>query len=109
MSTYVIRPGWIPNRITVYQRFQDAASHYTVLDMLCSIETVREILAAMTPKQFVVAALLIDNMTAKEIAEALGLSLNTVYLRRESAKKRIARIVPEVRQDVLSRSGPWHQ
>lgn len=67
------------------------AGAVNALNWLCCVETMREILDAMTPQQLVVAALLVDGMQPVEIAAALGESIQVVCGRRRTAKDRVAR------------------
>lgn len=90
-------------------RLRNAAAP-TALDWLCSVETRREILEAMTPQQFVVAALLIDGMTIKQIADELDITIQAVCSRRKMAKLRVIRALYAAGDialigDVMSRSG----
>ena len=74
------------------------------LNWLCCVETMREILDAMTPQQLVVAALLVDGMTLKQIGVELDITFQAVEHRRKAAQNRVARSVPpELMGDVLSR------
>ena len=77
----------------------------STLDWLCSVETMREILQAMTQEQFVIAFLVTEGMTLHEIGDRLGMTYQGVAWHREQARERIARNVPEVMGDVLSRHG----
>lgn len=63
----------------------------SALDVVCSKETIREIIDAMTQGQLIVAALLVDGMQPVEIAAALGESIQVVCGRRRTAKDRVAR------------------
>ena len=80
----------------------------TALDVLCAKETVRDIFDAMTPQQFVVAALLVDGMTIKQIAAKLKLTHWAICVRRNRAQERVARTMMHVHAehlhgDVISR------
>ena len=85
------------------------AAAVNTLDWLCHIETMREILDAMTPQQFVVAALLVDGMTPMEIARELDESIQLVCCRRKAARERVASAMyhknaEHLHGDVLSRT-----
>jgi len=62
----------------------------SALDVLCSKETVAEIIAAMTPQQLVVAALLAEGMTLKEIGIKLDITWQAVQDRNRKARERVA-------------------
>ena len=80
----------------------------SALDVVCSTETMAEIIDAFTPQQLVVAALLIDGMMPAEIARELGESIQFVCYRRKAARERVARTMyhrnaEHLLGDVLSR------
>ena len=79
------------------------------LDVLCATETIKEIFDAMTPQQFVVAALLFDGMATTRIADALNITPSAVSMRRKQAQDRVARTMPFVNAphllgDVMART-----
>ena len=77
------------------------ASSATALDWVCATETIREIFDAMTPQQFVVAALLFDGMATTRIADALNITPSAVSMRRKQAQDRVARTMPHVNAEHL--------
>ena len=68
-----------------------------------SHETMREILAAVTPEQLAALALCWDGLTIQETADLLGIGRAAVSLRLMNARFRIARNVPSMMGDVLMR------
>ena len=81
----------------------------SALDVLCARETIAEIFDAMTPQQFVVAALLFDGMATTRIADALNITPSAVSMRRKQAQDRVARTMPFVNAphllgDVMART-----
>ena len=85
------------------------ASSATALDWVCARETIAEIFDAMTPQQFVVAALLFDGMATTRIADALNITPSAVSMRRKQAQDRVARTMPHVNAphllgDVMART-----
>ncbi len=67
----------------------------THLDYLCSMETVQDILEAVTAPQLSAMALCWQGLTQAEIAELLGISHQAVKFRLDRAREQITRTVPE--------------
>lgn len=70
----------------------------------------RQILEALEPNQLSVAALRMEGLSDRGIAVLFGVSNRTISGRMQRAKLRVARLVPEVAEDVMARSrsrGPW--
>ena len=79
----------------------------SALDVICATETIREILDAMTAKQLVVAALLIQGWTLREIADELStderpVTWQAVAHRRRAAQERVARTMIHVNAEHLA-------
>lgn len=66
-----------------------------MLEYLCHVETAREIVRALTPKQVAVLALREDGAGIKEIGELLGITRQAVERRIRAASRRVANLVPE--------------
>jgi predicted DNA-binding protein (UPF0251 family) len=68
-----------------------------------SKETIQEIFASLTPAQLVAVALRLEGLTMEQTADELNISRSAVSLRLVNARMRIARCVPSMMDDVLSR------
>ena len=66
------------------------------LERLCSEDTMREILEAMTPGQLCVAALRWDGMSDKEISAALGIGRAAVCARMRTARALVLARLPDL-------------
>lgn len=77
------------------------------LDEVISRETVREIVALLTPVELMVLILRADGMDDLEIAEFLAMDRKVVHQRVMRAKRRIVRSLPEVADSVRGRKKPW--
>lgn len=68
------------------------------------MERYSEMLEALTPRQLVVVALVLDGLTAEQVAEELGLDRRAVYRRLWSARRRLLRRFPDLAGEVEGRS-----
>ena len=85
----------------------------SALDVICSTETMAEIIDAMTPQQLTVAGLLWLGMTLREIADELSedgprITWQAIQCRKDQAQQRVASTLyhcnaEHLHGDVLSR------
>ena len=75
----------------------------TPLDRIIGLETTKEILSILTPRQLAVIALRWQGLQSKEIAALLGVSDEVVSMRFVHARRAILRQMPHLAPQIAGR------